>query len=138
MERIRRNHYTFQLAIGLIRSAEVTRTNLARGIGVHPEFGARNLIEFDYFPDAGFGATVALTAVSSNNQFRFSHNFPLEMTPGATFRAEMSYTASNRILRASMTRDGQPFGLPRVKPSIGLAGDAARFSRRCAGGMQLQ
>jgi hypothetical protein len=107
--------FTFELAIGFIHLATATATNFARGTGIHPLYGPRNLVEFAYFPDTDpptLGATVAPTVVSTNNQFAFSHNFPLELTLGDWFRVEMAYWASNRVLRTRLWRNGQPFGLP--------------------------
>lgn len=107
--------FTFELAIGFIQLASATATNFARGAGVHPIFGPRNLVEFAYFPDYDpptIGATVAPTVVSTNNRFAFSHNFPLELTLGDWFHVELHYWASNQVLRTRMWRNGVPFGLP--------------------------
>jgi hypothetical protein len=104
--------FTFPLAIGLINFRTATNENLCRGVGVNPAYGPRNLVEFDYFPDSGFGATIAPTVVSTNNRFAYAHSFPLELTPEDLFRVEMTYTASNRVLRTRLTRNGAPFGLP--------------------------
>jgi hypothetical protein len=102
--------YTFEIAIGLCRFASITNTNFFRGAGVNPTYGPRNLIEFDYFPDSGFGATVAPTVVSTNNRIRFSDNHPLELVTNALFRVEMTYTATNQLLRTRMTQDRAEFG----------------------------
>jgi hypothetical protein len=104
--------FTFELAVGLLNFHSATNANFSRGAGIHPIFGPRNLVEFDYFPDSGFGATVAPTVASTNNQIRFSDNHPLEMNVGDVFHVEMTYAASNQVLRTRMTRNGQPFGLP--------------------------
>jgi hypothetical protein len=116
--------YTFQLALGLMNFAEATRADFFRGSGIHPEFGARSLAEFNYFPDSGFGATVAPTIVSSNNQIGFGGSFPLEMTTGDQFHVKMVYDATNEVLRTMMTRNGQPFGLPpdQTLRELSLAG----------------
>ncbi len=104
--------YTFEVAAGFMNLASATSPNFFRGAGIHPLHGPRNLVEFDYFPDSGFGATVAPTVVSTNNQLRFSDNHPLELTTGDWFEVRMVYTASDETLRTIMTRDGEPFGLP--------------------------
>jgi hypothetical protein len=101
---------TFELAIGFCNVADATRTNFQRGIGVNAIHGPRNLVEFDYFPDSGFGATISPTMVSSNNQFAVGFDFPLEITPGDWFHVAMRYRADNRTYSTAMTRDGQPFG----------------------------
>lgn len=102
----------FEIAIGLLNFSSATNANAFRGAGVSSLYGVRNLVEFDYFPDAGFGDTVATTVVSTNNRIFPVHNFPLSMTPGATFLITLAYTASNQLLRTLATRNGLPFGLP--------------------------
>ena len=101
---------TFEIAVGLINRAEASRSNLRRGVGIDPITGPQDLVEFAYFPDSGFGATISPTMVSSNNQFAAEFDFPLELTVGADFLVSLAYTASNRTLVTIMTRDGQPFG----------------------------
>lgn len=98
--------YTFQVAAGFIQLAEATATNFLRGTG----FSSPNLVEFDYFPDSGFGATVSPTIISSNMQFASTFNSPLEMTTNDWFHIAMTYTASNQTLATVMTRNGEPFG----------------------------
>ena len=102
--------YTFEIAVGLCRFNSITNKNFFRGAGTSLGFGPRNLIEFDYFPDSGFGATVAPTAVANTNAIRFSDNHPLELTTDYLFRIDMTYTASNQVLRTVMTRNGAAFG----------------------------
>ena len=101
---------TFELAIGLLNFSDATRTNFERGTGVNATAGPRNLVEFDYFPDSGFGATISPTLVSINNQFATGFDFPLVLTLGDWFHVAMRYTASNRTLSTTMTRNGQSFG----------------------------
>ena len=98
--------FTFQLAIGFINLAEATATNFLRGTGTD----SPDLVEFDYFPDSGFGATVSPTMISSNVQFASSFNFPLELTTNDSFHVMMSYTASNQTLLTALTRNGAVFG----------------------------
>ena len=101
---------TFELAVGFLNFNAVTSTNFERGIGINAVLGPRNLAEFDYFPDSGFGATISPTLVSSNNQFAAGFDFPLELTAGDGFHVAMTYTAGNRTLSTVMTRNGQSFG----------------------------
>ena len=114
----------FQIAIGLLNSAGATHSNTFRGAGQHSTYGVRNLIEFDYFPDAGFGETFATTVVSTNNRIYPAHNFPLRMTAGDTFRITFSYTASNQLLRTTATKNGAAFGMPpnNTMTDVSLAG----------------
>ncbi len=101
--------YTFQIALGLVNSSSVTGTNVFRGAG-QSAWGVRNTVEFDYFPDSGYGATFAPTMISSNNRVAFSDNHPLTLTTGDVFRVTMSH--SNLVLRTAVTRNGLPYGLP--------------------------
>jgi hypothetical protein len=102
--------FTFQLAIGYLNIADSLQTNFLRGSGVNPVTGPRNVVEFDYFPDSGFGATVSPTIISTNNMFASSFSFPLELSAGPSFHVSMRYSAADQTLRTSMTRDGEPFG----------------------------
>jgi len=116
--------YTFQIAAGFLNLHSATATNFNRASGQNNLNGPENLVEFDYFPDSGFGATVALSVVSTNNRFAFSHNHPLELTPGDWFHVILSYQATNQSLETTMTKNGQPFGLPPENqfPALSLAG----------------
>lgn len=114
----------FQIAAGLLNYTSATNANAFRGAGQSAAYGVRNLVEFDYFPDAGFGETFASTVVSTNNRIYPAHNFPLRMTTGDTFRITFAYTASNQLLRTSATKNGAPFGLPPANTlgELSLAG----------------
>ena len=101
----------FQISIGLLNRASATRTNSFAGTGVNSMYGIRNVVEFDYFPDAGLGETFSTVVVSTNNRIYPAHNFPLALTTGDTFRIALHYTASNQLLRTVATRNGAPFGM---------------------------
>jgi len=101
---------TFELAVGFLNFRDATSTNFQRGVGINAATGPRNLAEFDYFPDSGFGATISPTMISSNNQFATGFDFPLELTAGDWFHIALNYTASNQTLSTTLTRNGQPFG----------------------------
>jgi hypothetical protein len=102
--------YTFQLALGFVNSVGMTNPNTFRGAGQSPTYGVKNTVEFDYFPDSGFGATFAPTVISTNNRVAFSDNHPLVLTTGDLFHVAMSY--SNLVLRTAITRNGLPYGKP--------------------------
>jgi hypothetical protein len=97
--------FTFEVAVGLLNLREAMAINFLRGTGSQ----SPDLLEFDYFPDSGFGATISPTIVSSNNQFAVSFSFPLELTTNDLFHVTMSYTASSRVLETVMERNGKPF-----------------------------
>jgi hypothetical protein len=99
--------YTFQIAVGLVNLAQATNAAFVRGSG----YESPNLVEFDYFWDSGFGATVSPVMISSANEFNDGgFTFPLELATGATFQVTMTYTAEDRTLRTVMTSNGVPFG----------------------------
>jgi hypothetical protein len=105
---------TFELAVGFIHFSDATNDSLERGTGVSTN-GARNTFEFDYFPDSGKGATISPTIISSTNQFATKFAFPYTLDPGALFHVTMEYTANNKTLRTSMTRNGADFAtIPNV------------------------
>lgn len=102
--------YTFQISVGLIRLADATAPGYARGAGIGPENGPRNLVEFTYFPDSGFGATVAPTIVNRDNQYAAAYSYPLELSLGREFEVEMEFLPEAKLLKTRMWRDGEPFG----------------------------
>ncbi len=113
--------YTFQLALGFLNYSSATNSNYFRGTGQSSTYGVRNTVEFDYFPDSGFGATFAPTMIASNPIVAFSDNHPLVLTTNDLFHIAMSYTASNRTLRTVATRNGAPFGKPPLNALDDLA-----------------
>lgn len=99
--------FTFQIAIGLLKLAQATNASFIRGSGSD----SPNLVEFDYFWDSGFGATVSPVLISSNNEFSAGgFTFPLQLTTNTLFHVTMVYTADDRTLRTLMTSNGIPFG----------------------------
>lgn len=101
--------YTFELAIGLLNWSNATNATFRRGTGS----SSPNLVEFDYFPDSGYGATLWPTVVAGDGRFNYngSEDFTLlELEPGHVYRVEMNYTAADQTLRTSLWRDGAPAG----------------------------
>lgn len=98
--------YTFQLALGLLNLSEATDSGFRRGSGNQ----SPNLVEFDYFPDSGFGATISPVIVSSKNRFVPGFSYPLELTLGDVFRVSMSFSSASQTLVTKMWRNGDPFG----------------------------
>jgi hypothetical protein len=99
---------TFQIAVGLVQLASVTQPDFYRGSGV-ADAGPRNVVEFDYFPDSGFGATISPTMVSSNNQFAVGFTFPAELAPGEWFQVMLRYRGGEQVLETSVSRGGKAF-----------------------------
>jgi hypothetical protein len=101
--------FAFELAVGLLNFADATRTNFLRGTGIE----SPNLVEFDYFWDAGFGATIWPTFISTNSAFNYngaSDYTVLALTTGDWFHVLMAYTASNATMTTAMNRNGAAFG----------------------------
>ncbi len=109
----------FPIAVGLINQSMTTNANAYRGAGISGTYGVRNLVEWDFFGDAGFGDTWATTVVSSNNVFAYGHTFPVPLIPGDLYRITLAYTASNQVLRTSALRNGQPMGEFETVPLAG-------------------
>ncbi|HMJ91574.1 MAG TPA: hypothetical protein VK530_17250, partial [Candidatus Acidoferrum sp.] len=113
--------YTFEIAIGFLNFSNAMKTNFYRGAG-QSALGPRNLVEFTYFPDSGFGATFAPTIATTNNQILVSHNHPIEMTTDDLFHIEMNFTSTNRTLRTVVTKNGASFS-PMDDVVLGAASD---------------
>lgn len=99
----------FQLALGLVEFDSAVRPGFFRGTGMNAESGPRNVLEFDYFPDAGFGATLSPVLVSSNNQFAVEFDFPVELPVGQWITVVLDYSPSDGVIRSRILSDGQVF-----------------------------
>ncbi|HEU5071607.1 MAG TPA: hypothetical protein VFV96_14480 [Verrucomicrobiae bacterium] len=100
--------YSFEIALGLIQHTQVTNTALARGSGESP-----NLVEFDYFPNDfnDYGASVSTALISSTtNYWNGGFTFPLELATNTHYRVQMTFTAADQTLRATLTSNGVPVG----------------------------
>ncbi len=100
----------FPIAIGLIQQSMTTDANVYRGTGVNETNGVRNLVEWDFYGDSGFGDTWSTTLVSSSNVFAYSFAFPLPLSTGTVYQVTLAYSASNQVLRTSALRNGEPLG----------------------------
>ena len=94
-----------QLAFGFQNSADAQQPGFVRGTGTD----SPNLVEFNFFPDTGFGPTVWPTAVSTNSSFNYNgpedfSNFDLPV--GVTMRIALEYSASNETVTVSVTTNG--------------------------------
>jgi hypothetical protein len=97
--------YTFQLAVALMQWRDMIDPDFQRGTGVSAAHGPRNLMEFAYFADSGFGATIAPALISGENQFATTFNYPLELTLGDRFDVTLRYRAGDQTLRTEMNRN---------------------------------
>src|SRR5439155_1092654 len=83
-----------EIDVGLLNCHNTTYVMGFRVTSVCSMDGVRNILEFDYFPAAGFGDTTVSTIISSNNVFAYYNNF-LTLRVGDRFRITISYTATN-------------------------------------------
>lgn len=102
--------FTFPIAIGLIDLSQATHADFFRGSGVHPVYGHRGAVEWNYLPDSGFGATISTGLISQDNQWAFQNTFPLALETQTLYRVRMAYDAANGKLETTMTADSEPFG----------------------------
>lgn len=88
----------FELALGLLNFAGAMQPTFLRGTG----FSSPNLVEWDYFPDSGFGATLSSTIISEQHQWASSFNSPVPLETGVEYRFRLIYTPEDRRLRTWM------------------------------------
>ncbi len=101
--------FTFELAVGLVNWQDATSPAFRRGTGNT----SPNLVELDYFPDSGYGATVWPTFVSREGRWNYngSDDFTLlELERGVRYRVELDYAAESSRLRTSLWREETPVG----------------------------
>lgn len=103
--------YAFPAAIGFLNLNQATQTNFSRGVGINATYGAKNLVEFDFFPAFDiYSPTIAQVVVSTNNAWLYNHLNLLDMPPGDLFHIAMSYAAATHTLMTATTRNGSPYG----------------------------
>ena len=109
----------FQVAVGLLNFARATNDDFFIGTG----YQAPDILEFDYFPDSGYGATVSTPVISDANNFApGGFTYPLQLVPGALYHAQLIYTADDRTLRTTLSSNGVPIGPispNRLNPGFG-------------------
>ncbi|MFM2082165.1 MAG: hypothetical protein RL380_856, partial [Verrucomicrobiota bacterium] len=103
---------TFQIALGLVNLANnATNPVVWRGTGKNATHGARNTCEFDYFTAAGaINYSFSPAMIGSNNLYYTADAIGLVLDTNALFRITMNYTATNRTLATSATRNGTNYG----------------------------
>lgn len=89
--------FAFELALGWLNMAQATADTFQRGSGTE----TYNVVEFAYFPDTGFGATLWPTAIGSNGMFNYngpSDYAVRELVPGTPYHVEMAYSALSQTI----------------------------------------
>ena len=101
---------TFELAFGFLNLVSATKTNFFRG----NSSSSPNLVEFDYFPEAGtISATLWPSFWSTNSVLNYNGSGDytlLDLPVGPSMRVTMSYTASNQTLATVITTNGVSIG----------------------------
>lgn len=91
----------FQIAMGLQQRALADQPGFLRGTARD----SPDLVEWNWFPDTGFGATISPVIVSSTG--RFHPAFTLEeLVPGIPYRVSVAWEAARRRLRAELDSGG--------------------------------
>jgi hypothetical protein len=98
--------YAFELAFGFLNLEQAFKAGFIRGTSA----STPNLVEWTYFPDTGFGATISPVISTTNSRFHPSFNFPMELMPGGLFHIKMTYSAARKALSTTITLNGEPFG----------------------------
>ena len=113
--------YTFELALGLINSKSAKADGFSRGTGSD----SPNLVEWDYFPDTGFGATISPTIVSAKSQFAAGFTFPAALSAGKQYSVRMEYDPDERALKTFMLENGKVW---KTIKTVALADDFVGFA----------
>ena len=94
--------FGFQLALGLFNYSEATNSDFQRSTGEN----SPDLVEFDYFPDAGFGATVWPLFVDTNSTFNYNNSSDYDIyAPNLNdwYHIVMTYSAASQTMVTTMT-----------------------------------
>ena len=113
--------FTFEVALGLLNIGSAKAEEFSRGTGTD----SPNLVEWDYFPDTGFGATVSPAVASAKSQFAAGFTFPAEMATGETYSVRMEFDPAGRGLKTFMLQNGKAWN--EIK-TVTLADDIAGFA----------
>jgi hypothetical protein len=100
---------TFELGFGFLNLDNAMKSTFLRAGGSSP-----NLVEFDYFPDTGFGGTVWPSFWSTNNSLNYNGSADytlLDLPVGTPMHIAMTYAASNATLSTVILTNGAPFGV---------------------------
>jgi hypothetical protein len=114
--------YDMQLALGFLNYTNATNVNFSRGSGFNSTYGAKNLVEFDYFPPFDiYDATISQSIIATNNSTWLYNDKLLPMTIGDLFHVTMSYSGATRKLTTSVNKNGTAYGSPQVISVMGNA-----------------
>ena len=92
----------FELAVGFLDFEDATNANFARGTGS----GSPNLVEFNYFPDTGWGPTLSITMTDTNSIFDFLEDY-VGLDPGVTYHVVLTHGAGAALVSGQVFINGQ-------------------------------
>jgi hypothetical protein len=113
--------YTFEVAVGLMSIESGKADGFSRGTGTD----SPNLVEWDYFPDTGFGATISPAIASGMSQFAVGFTFPAELVVGKKYSVRMEYDPAERTLKTFMLENDKAW---KTIKTVVLADDFVGFS----------
>ncbi|MBT7911615.1 MAG: hypothetical protein HN607_13940, partial [Verrucomicrobia bacterium] len=113
--------YTFEVTVGLVDIESAKADGFSRGTGSD----SPNLVEWNYFPDTGFGATVSPAIASGKSQFAAGFTFPAELAAGEKYSVRMEYDPGERTLKTFMLENSKAWkGIQSVKLQDDFSGFA--------------
>ena len=113
--------YTFEIAVGLMSIESAKADGFSRGTGTD----SPNLVEWDYFPDTGFGATISPAIASGKSQFAAGFTFPAELVVGKKYSVRMEYDPAERTLKTFMLENDKAW---KTIKTVALADDFVGFA----------
>ena len=113
--------YTFEVALGLFNIEFAQADGFIRGTGTD----SPNLLEWAYFPDTGFGATISPTIASTTSRFAAGFTFPAAMTVRETYSVRMEFDPDERALKTFMLQNGKAW---KEIETVTLRDDFAGFA----------
>jgi len=113
--------YTFEIAVGLMSIESAKADGFSRGTGTD----SPNLVEWDYFPDTGFGATISPAIASGKSQFAAGFTFPAELVVGKKYSVRMEYDPVERTLKTFMLENDKAW---KTIKTVALADDFVGFA----------
>ena len=113
--------YTFEVAVGLVDIESAKGDGLSRGTGSD----SPNLVEWNYFPDTGFGATVSPAIASGKSQFAAGFTFPAALAAGEKYSVRMEYDPGERTLKTFMLENSKAW---KEIQSVKLQDDFSGFA----------
>ena len=129
--------YTFEIAVGLMSIESAKADGFSRGTGTD----SPNLVEWDYFPDTGFGATISPAIASGKSQFAAGFTFPAELVVGKKYSVRMEYDPAERTLKTFMLENDKAWKAIKTvalaDDFVGFAVDAFSISSYTAKGSEL-